>query len=179
MTSNPHKAREIGIFLAGCVEVVHVSLEIPEYRHDDVAEIARRKAEYAYRGIKKPLIVDDTAFSIDALSGFPGPYAAYVQNTIGNAGILKLMDGVSDRGAHFETAIAYADQDGIRVFRGRIDGTIVSERGDEGFGYDPIFEWKGRTLAELSVEEKSGISHRARALVALREWLEQECIGSS
>lgn len=158
---------------------MNVSLEIPEYRHDDVAEIARRKAEYAYQVIKKPLIVDDTAFSIDALSGFPGPYAAYVQNTIGNGGILKLMDGLSDRGAHFETAIAYADQDGIRVFRGRIDGTIVSERGDEGFGYDPIFEWKGRTLAELSVEEKSGISHRARALVALREWLEQECIGSS
>jgi len=102
-----------------------------------------------------------------------------VQNTIGNAGILKLMDGVSARGAHFETAIAYADQDGIRVFRGRIDGTIVSERGDKGFGYDPIFEWKGRTLAELPVDEKSGISHRARALAALREWLGQECIGSS
>ncbi|HEU17286.1 MAG TPA: RdgB/HAM1 family non-canonical purine NTP pyrophosphatase, partial [Methanolinea sp.] len=177
VTSNPHKAREIGIYLAGCMEVMHVNLEIPEYRDDDVAEIARRKAEYAYRVIKKPLIVDDTAFSIDALSGFPGPYAAYVQNTIGNGGILKLMDGISDRRAHFETAIAYADQDGVRVFKGRIDGTIVLERGDEGFGYDPIFEWQGRTLAELSVEEKSGISHRARALSALRNWFEEERTG--
>jgi XTP/dITP diphosphohydrolase len=179
VTSNPHKAEEIGVYLEGCMEIEHVELEIPEYRNDDVGEIARKKGEFAYRIIQRPLIVDDTAFLIDALSGFPGPYAAYVQNTIGNSGILKLMAGVEDRNAHFETAIAYADREGVRTFRGRIDGTIVPERGDKGFGYDPIFEWEGRTLAELTVEEKSRISHRARALAAFRKWLEEGRIDSA
>jgi XTP/dITP diphosphohydrolase len=73
-----------------------------------VAEIARGKAEFAYRALSRPLIVDDTGFFIDALGGFPGPCAAYVQDTIGNEGILKLMEGVEDRSAHFETVIAFA-----------------------------------------------------------------------
>lgn len=173
VTSNPDKAREIGISLKGCAEVEHVNLEIPEYRDNDVGEIAKMKAEYAYQMIKKPLIVDDTAFSINALHGFPGPYAAYVQYTIGNLGILKLVAGLEDRSAYFETAIAYADHEGIRIFRGRVNGTIVPERGGEGFGYDPIFEWRNRTLAELSLEEKSRISHRARALASFAKWLEE------
>ena len=91
--------------------------------------------------LKTPLIVDDTGFSIDALNGFPGPYAAYVLNTIGNTGILKLMEGVTDRRARFTTAIAYADEQGIQVFTGTIEGRITtSPRGSGGFGYDPIFE---------------------------------------
>ncbi len=172
VTSNPHKAKEIAAFFEGIAEITHVPLECPEHRDDDVGEIARRKAEFAWEVIKEPLLVDDTAFCIRALKGFPGPYAAYVLRTLGNSGILKLLDGEPDRAAYFETAIAYADQAGIRVFRGRIDGRIVSGRGSGGFGYDPIFEWEGRTLAELPLEEKSRISHRARALLALRNWLE-------
>jgi len=168
----------MGVYLEGYMEVEHVRLEIPEYRDDDVGEIAKKKGEFAFRIIKRPLIVDDTAFSIDALNGFPGPYAAYVQNTIGNSGVLKLMSGIEDRNAHFETAIAYVDHQGVRIFRGRINGTIVPERGDEGFGYDPIFEWEGRTLAELPMKEKSRISHRARALSAFRKWIGEERAGS-
>lgn len=172
VTSNPNKAREIAVFFEGVAEITHVPLECPEQRDDDVGEIARKKAEFAWKEVKEPLIVDDTAFCIRALNGFPGPYAAYVLNTLGNSGIQKLLEGVPDRAAYFETAVAYADQAGIRVFRGRIDGRVVPFRGSEGFGYDPIFEWEGRTLAELPLEEKSRISHRARALIALRQWLE-------
>ncbi len=60
---------------------------------------------------------------------------------------------------------------GIRVFRGILPGQIVEPRGMEGFGYDPIFEWNGRTLAEIPLEEKSRISHRALALGELHDWL--------
>ncbi len=172
VTSNSHKADEIRSYFQGLAEVVHVCIECPEYRHDDVGEIAKEKASYAFSQVKEPLIVDDTAFYIDALSGFPGPYAAYVFNKLGNPGILKLMEDEKDRNAHFETAIAYADSSGIRVFRGTISGTLVEPRGREGFGYDPIFEYEGKTLAEFSVDEKSRISHRARALANLREWLQ-------
>lgn len=171
VTSNPHKAREVAAFFQGNPEVEHVNLECPEFRHSDVGEIARGKAKFAYGHLKRPLIVDDTSFSVKALGGFPGPYAAYVLDTIGYRGILRLLEGVEERGASFETAIAYADGEGIRIFRGRIDGIITrSPRGREGFGYDPIFEVEGKTLAELTLEEKSGISHRARALEAFGEW---------
>ncbi|PKL69445.1 MAG: non-canonical purine NTP pyrophosphatase, RdgB/HAM1 family [Methanomicrobiales archaeon HGW-Methanomicrobiales-1] len=171
VTSNANKAVEVAAFFSGTLEVSHVALEIPEHRSDDVGEIARGKAQYAYDQLRTPLIVDDTGFSIDALSGFPGPYAAYVLHTIGNTGILKLMDAVKNRQAHFTTAIAYADESGIRVFTGSIHGSITtSPRGENGFGYDPIVDINGRTLAEISLEEKSVMSHRAKALVAFRDW---------
>lgn len=174
VTSNANKAREVAAYFMGVLEVEHVALACPEFRNDDVGEIARAKAEFAYQAISRPLIVDDTGLFIDALRGFPGPYAAYVHDTIGNAGILKLMEGVEDRGAHFETAIAFAREDGIRIFRGILPGTIVAPRGEGGFGYDPIFEHAGQTLAEMPLAEKSKISHRARALEAFRAWVERE-----
>jgi XTP/dITP diphosphohydrolase len=174
VTSNANKAREVAAYFAGVLEVEHVALECPEFRHADVGEIARGKAEFAYRTLSRPLIVDDTGFFIDALGGFPGPCAAYVQDTIGNTGVLKLMEGVEDRKAHFETAIAFAREDGIRIFRGILPGTIVAPRGEGGFGYDPIFACDGRTLAEVPLAEKSRISHRARALEAFRAWITQE-----
>ena len=171
VTSNPHKAREVAAFFQGEVEVEHVSLECPEFRDSDVGEIARGKAGCAYGHLKRPLIVDDTAFSVTALRGFPGPYAAYVLDTIGYEGILRLLEGMEDRGASFETAIAYAGEEGIRIFMGRVDGIIArSPRGREGFGYDPIFEVEGRTLAEMPMDEKNRISHRARALAAFGDW---------
>ncbi len=174
MTGNPNKAREVAAYFEGVLEVEHVPLDCPEFRDDDVGEIARGKAEFAYRTLARPLIVDDTALSIDALRGFPGPYAAYVQKTLGNEGIVKLMEGVTDRSAHFETAIAFADERGIRVFRGILPGTIVTPRGEEGFGYDPIFAYEGQTLAEMPLAAKSRVSHRARALEAFRAWVEQD-----
>jgi len=174
VTSNAGKAREVAAYFAGVLEVEHVPLECPEFRHADVGEIARGKAEFAYRTLARPLIVDDTGLFIDALRGFPGSYAAYVQETIGKAGILKLMEGVADRSARFETAIAFAGPEGIRIFRGILSGTIVAPRGEEGFGYDPIFSYEGQTLAEMPLAEKSRVSHRARALEAFRAWVEQE-----
>jgi XTP/dITP diphosphohydrolase len=174
VTSNANKAAEVAAFFQGAVEVDHISLEAPEIRSDDVGEIARGKAEYAYGKLKTPLIVDDTGLSIEALNGFPGPYAAYVQHTLGNTMILKLMEGRRDRNARFTTGIAYADEKGIRIFKGTLDGRISSSpRGDAGFGYDPIFETGGRTLAEIRIEEKSQISHRAKALIAFRDWFLQ------
>jgi XTP/dITP diphosphohydrolase len=175
VTSNAGKAAEVAAYFGGLLEVSHVALDVPEHRSDDVGEIARGKAEYAYRQLRTPLIVDDTAFCIDALNGFPGPYAGYVLDSIGNSGILKLMEGVQDRSARFTTGIAYADEHEVRVFIGSIEGRIAtSPRGGGGFGYDPIFEVGIKTLAELTIEEKSRISHRARALAGFHDWFIKE-----
>jgi XTP/dITP diphosphohydrolase len=171
VTSNAGKAAEVAAFFGGLLEVEYRALEIPEPRSNDIAEIAREKVRYAYCQLNTPLIVDDTGFFIDALKGFPGPYAAYILNSIGNAGILKLMEGISDRDARFTTAIAYADERGIEVFTGTLEGKIaLCPRGKNGFGYDPIFEIGEKTLAEYSIQEKSRISHRARALSSFHDW---------
>lgn len=172
VTSNVNKAREVAAFFAGVAEVDHTFLEIPEFRDNDVGVIAEEKARYAWDALRCPLIVDDTGFFVSALNGFPGPYAAYVLDTIGMEGILRLLEGAEDRSAYFETAIAYADGEGtVRVFRGVVEGTIVSPRGEQGFGYDPIFSVEGRTFAERTIEEKAMMSHRGRALAALRQFI--------
>ncbi len=172
VTSNRHKAQEIAEYFKGIADVEHVALECPEIRHDDVTKVAAEKAAFAFSVLQKPVMVDDTSFCIKALNGFPGTCAAYVFRTIGNAGILQLLEGSPERGAYFETALAFADRDEIKVFSGRIDGEIVNPRGERGFGYDPIFEFEGKTLAELGSREKSLASHRARALTSLRSFLE-------
>jgi XTP/dITP diphosphohydrolase len=175
VTGNTHKATEVAEFFRGTADIIHVSLDLPEYRSDDVGAIARGKAEFAFRQLGSPLIVDDTGLFIDALNGFPGPYAAFVLNSIGNAGILKLMAGITDRHARFVTAIAFSDHQGVHVFQGTIEGRIATiPRGTGGFGYDPIFETGGKTLAEIPLEEKSRVSHRARALAAFHDWFVQE-----
>ena len=171
VTGNPHKAEEMATFLEGTVAVEHVPLDCPEFRDDEVGPIAREKARFAYATLRRPLIVDDTGFFVTALNGFPGPYAAYVLGTIGNEGMLRLLEGAADRSAYFVTAVAYADADGVRVFEGRLDGEVTTApRGSGGFGYDPIFAVDGRTLAELPLPEKNRFSHRARALAAFRGW---------
>jgi len=171
VTSNAHKAQEVGAFFGGSLKLSQVSLDIPELRSENIEEIAYAKAQSAFEELKRPLIVDDTGFFIDAFNGFPGPYAAYVLRTVGVNGILKLMEGVTDRNASFVTSIGYADEREVRVFSGTIQGTIATEkRGAAGFGYDPIFLMGNRTLAEMALEEKSRVSHRARALSAFRDW---------
>lgn len=171
VTGNKGKAAEVAAFFAGIAEVTHTPFEAVEPQADSVAEIARAKAEQAYAALNVPLIVDDTGLFIEALAGFPGPYAAYVQDTAGNDGILRMMAGVLDRRAYFATAVAYADENGIRVFEGRVDGEITdAPRGTEGFGYDPIFAVGEKTLSEMTITEKNEVSHRARALEEFRKW---------
>lgn len=171
MTGNPHKVDEVASFFSGIAQIEQVDCEIPELRHDDVRSVARAKAETAWDQLRRPLIVDDTGFFVPALNGFPGTCAAYCMKTIGNGGILKLLDREADRSAYFETAIAYASPEGIEVFTGRIDGIITgAPRGLGGFGYDPIFLFDSRTLAELPLSEKSAVSHRGKALALFRDW---------
>ena len=170
VTSNEHKVKEAAGIMNGLADVEHISLECPEIRDESVAVVARGKAEYAYRTLGCPVICDDTGFFVSALNGFPGSCAAYVQKTIGNDGILKLLSDKTDRSAWFETGIAYADSGGVQVFVGRIDGMIVEPKGTGGFGYDPIFAVKGKTMAEMTADEKNRVSHRSIGLHALREW---------
>jgi len=176
VTRNKHKFEEASYVLSHFgVRVVQVDLERVEIQSDDLSEIALTGAKQASLRLGRAVVVEDAGLFVDALNGFPGPYSSYVFRTIGIRGILKLMSGVGDRRARFESAVAYCDPSGeCRVFRGVALGVIALEpRGSGGFGFDPIFipdEGGGLTYAEMSFERKCEISHRAKAFKAFGEW---------
>lgn len=136
------------------------------------------KAEAVVEATGHAAVADDTGLEVAALGGAPGvttaryagPEATYEDNV---DKMLRELDGHTDRAARFRTAVALVTPEGDRlVVEGHLDGAITTERrGTGGFGYDPIFEVGGRTLAEIPAEEKNRISHRARALHALAEAL--------
>ncbi|MFB6086661.1 MAG: RdgB/HAM1 family non-canonical purine NTP pyrophosphatase [Halodesulfurarchaeum sp.] len=173
VTTNAEKAAEAEAHL-GDTAVTQVDYDYDEVQADDVAEIAARGAQEAYEALEgtDPVVVDDTGFYIHALDGFPGPYAAYVDDTLGIERVWNLASDLAEKSASFRCAIGYADDERVKTFEGRVDGSLVAPRGEGGFGYDPIFEYEGRTFAELAMGEKNEISHRARALTKLAEWLE-------
>ncbi|AGK61093.1 dITPase [Archaeoglobus sulfaticallidus PM70-1] len=135
-----------------------------EFQGDSLEEIAYKSALALVNKIKEPFFIEDSGLFINALNGFPGPYSSYVFKTIGNDGILRLMEGVENRKAKFIAVIAYFDGSRVRIFNGEVEGEISREkRGDKGFGYDPVFLYGDKTFAELG-EEKNEVSHRRRAL---------------
>jgi XTP/dITP diphosphohydrolase len=167
-TSNRNKFAEAAAALRPHgVELKHFPFEHREIRSDSLEEIASEAAEEAYRRCARPVFVEDSGLFIKALSGFPGPYSAWVQKKIGNAGILRLMKGAKDRSATFEACIAYHDGKAVRTFHGSCAGAIAdAARGISGFGYDPIFVPEGhlQTFAE-NIELKNNISHRYKSLL--------------
>ena len=149
-----------------------------EIQSDSLKEIAETSARNAYNNTKSPIFVEDAGLFIDGLSGFPGPYAAYVYKTIHNSGILKLMENIADKQAKFQSVIAYCDQTlcDPKCFWGEAKGEITqTERKPQGktpFGFDPIFQpiRSNKSFAEMTIPEKNGFSHRAIALRKFAEW---------
>lgn len=177
-TNNFHKFNEARRVLAQhkiAVGMLRVkALEIQSY---SLRHIAQSSAVDAFGRCRLPLIVEDAGLFVNALKGFPGPYAAYVYQTVGNAGLLKLLDGVEDRKATFRSAIVYYNGHGEPVcFEGEAAGEITREErvgnGKSGFGFDPIFQPDGstKTFAEMALEEKNGFSHRANAIHKFAKW---------
>jgi XTP/dITP diphosphohydrolase len=175
VTRNPHKLDEISAILTPLgIVVERLDAEKIEVQHDDVAVVAKKAAEFLCSTYGDYVVVEDTGLYIDALGGFPGPYAEYVYRTIGLRGVLKLLEGVADRSAVFRCAVALCLGGEVRVFVGETRGRIAEEpRGSSGFGYDPIFIPEGGSLtyAEMGEEVKNRISHRAKAFTALATWL--------
>ncbi len=174
VTQNKHKLRELTpLFNEYGVKFDMIGLAKFEIRSDDVVSVAREAARHAYQESGRPVVVDDTGLYIDALNGFPKAYPAFVLETIGNEGILKLLKGGENRDATFVSAVGFCDGTTLRVFKGTMKGTISHEEiGNEGFGYDPIFIPDGysMTYAQLGFEEKTAISHRTQAFRGFLEW---------
>ena len=165
------------------IAVGMLKLKGDEIQSDSLKEIAEKSVQNAYRRCQLPIFVEDAGLFIDALSGFPGPYAAYVYKTIHNSGILKLMSDSKERAAKFQSVIAYCDQETNcepTCFDGEVKGEITAverkEQGKSGFGFDPIFQPEGsaKTFAEMTLAEKNGYSHRAMAIRKFAEWYRKQ-----
>ena len=165
------------------IAVGMLKLKGDEIQSESLQELAEKSVLNAYKRCRLPIFVEDAGLFIDALSGFPGPYAAYVYKTIHNSGILKLMTGEKNRKATFQSIISYCDDQNTTdpvSFYGESKGEITTkeriEQGKSGFGFDPIFQPEGssRTFAEMTIQEKNGYSHRANAIRKFAEWYKKQ-----
>lgn len=181
-TSNVNKFNEARMVFAGYkIAVGMLRVKTLEVQSETLEEIAKTSAIEAFRHCHLPVIVEDAGLFIDALNGFPGPYAAYAYKTIGNSGLLKLMENIENRKARFQSAIAYCSSElkSPIHFGGEVLGEITKKerRGNDesGFGFDPIFKPtnSAKTFAEMLIAEKNKHSHRAKALRSFAEWYQQ------
>jgi len=176
-TNNQHKLDEVKKQLAGS-EFHIVSLkeigcfdELPETQ-DTLEGNSLQKADFVFRKFGTACFADDTGLEVTALNGAPGVHSAYYggEQRSSDANIQLLLDNLhnmQNRAAQFRTIITFIEPAGIYTFEGVVRGQILKEkRGIHGFGYDPVFQPEGydRSFAEMSMDEKSKLSHRARAV---------------
>ena len=187
-TNNKHKLEEIKDILGKDFEIVSLA-EIG--CHEDIPETgltleenARQKSTYIVEHYNHDCFADDTGLEVDALNGEPGVHSArYAEGTDHDSEanmrkLLSKMSNVKERTARFRTVISLIINGVEHQFEGRVEGRIATEKhGTEGFGYDPIFipEGYNKSFAELGEEVKNQISHRARAVKKLAEYLSSSC----
>ncbi len=183
-TNNAHKLAEIRAILGRDIEILSLA-DIG--CHDDIPETADTlegnaliKARWVKERYGHDCFADDTGLEVQALGGGPGVHTARYaypdrHDPVANTRkLLAELSGSDNRAARFRTVIALIQGSEEHLFEGIVEGEIATEeRGTEGFGYDPVFvpEQLGQTFAELGVEVKNGISHRARAVSRLADFL--------
>lgn len=179
-SKNSDKVAEIEEVLAGSglVDEIVRDLDWPDVEEtgETLEANALLKARSVVEATGLPVIADDTGLEVKALGGAPGvktarfagAEATYADNV---AKMIRVMNGIEDRSARFRTVVALVFPDGVEIVAdGSVDGRITEEpRGERGFGYDPVFEVDGVTMAEMTLDEKNELSHRALALRALIE----------
>ena len=184
-TNNAHKLSEVQAVLGDGYELVTprqcgIEEEIPETA-ETLEGNARQKARYLFERTGLDCFADDTGLEVEALNGAPGVHSArYAPDghdfAANNRLLLKNLAGEENRRARFRTVICLIEQGKEHLFEGIVEGRIIDhEAGSEGFGYDPLFVPEGfdHTFAEMSAEQKNGISHRGRAVRKLVDYLHQ------
>jgi len=185
-TANAGKLREAAEVLGPDFEIVSlaqagITEEIPE-TGKTLQENSLQKATYLFERTGLPCFADDTGLEVDALGGAPGIYSARYagpnhDHQANMDKLLKELGATEERRARFKTVVTLILADGQpRFFEGTCEGNIArAKRGNGGFGYDPVFlpdAYPGRTLAEVSEEEKNAVSHRGQAIRAMAAWLQ-------
>lgn len=182
-TNNTHKIKEVQQLLGGAFEVVGLKAidcteELPETQETIVGNSAQ-KAQFIYQNYGVNCFADDTGLEIEALRGEPGVHSAHYagperDSRANMAKVLKKLTGISNRQAQFRTVITLIMDEQEHTFEGIAPGTVAeAASGEAGFGYDPIFIPQGykQSFAEMTLEEKNQISHRAEAVRKLVNFL--------
>jgi len=171
-SSNEHKFQEAERILANLgMQINLFKTTLEEIQSNNLNDIAEKKAINAYDLIQKPVIIEDDGLFINTLNGFPGPYSSYVYDTIGNKGIMNLLENSQVRDAKFVSIIAYCDSDcDVKLFESSIPGKISSIIEKGGWGYDPIFIPDGESKTYANVSDKDKFSHRSAALTKFSNW---------
>ena len=171
-SSNSHKFEEAKRILSKMeIDLTLFKTELEEIQSDSLAQIATHKARDAYTKVQKPVIIEDDGLFINSLNGFPGPYSSYVYDTIGNKGVIDLLENSEVRDAKFVSIIAYCDNDyGTKLFESSIPGKISSVIEEGGWGYDPIFIPDGESKTYANVSDKDKLSHRSASLTKFSNW---------
>ena len=172
VSSNENKFQETERILSNFgMQINFFKTTLEEIQSNDLNDIAEQKAINAYEIVKKPIIIEDDGLFIDSLNGFPGPYSSYVYDTIGNKGIMNLLENCEIRDAKFVSIIAYCDSDcDVKLFESSIPGKISSIIEKGGWGYDPIFIPDGESKTYANVSDKDKFSHRSAALTKFSNW---------
>ena len=163
VTGNLNKVREAEQKLG--IKLNHTSIDLHELQEVDVECVVKHKAKTAFEQLCKPVIVEDVSLGFKAFNGYPGALIKWHRQYVTTKNICKILNGF-DRTAIAKCAICIFDEKEYRVFVGETKGQIIyEEKGISGFGFDPIFQPDGceKTFAEMILEEKNKISHRAKA----------------
>ena len=171
VTSNKNKVREIKEILGPNIKIREINL--PEIQSLNLDEVITEKAKEAFKIVKKPIVVEDVSLEVEALKGLPGTFVKFFLQTIGTEGTAKLV-GKNSTFTTVTAAFALYDGKKIKIFKGSIRGKLIKKnKGENGFGFDKIFVPTGfkETYAQLSSELKNKISHRAKALKKLKDYL--------
>lgn len=175
VTGNAGKRREAERLLGGTLE--SLELDLPEIQSADLFTVLRAKGEEAFRRLGRPIVVEETGFEIEALNGFPGPLVKWMLEAVGAEGLARTALALDNPRARACCALLVRDPLGSVEAFGYTEGRLVlPARGDQGFGWDPVFEPDGedKTYGELSSEEKDRLGHRGRAWRALLDVLRRE-----
>ncbi|KAJ5855409.1 uncharacterized protein N7529_009353 [Penicillium soppii] len=173
ITGNKHKLRETKAILGNMVQISNQRVNTTEIQ-GSLEEIATDKCRKAAIAVNGPVLIEDSALEFRALKGFPGPYIRPFFSALGNDGLHKLLTAYEDKAARAVCTFAFSA--GPRsepiLFQGYTEGMIVPKRGQGGFAFDPIFEFEGKTYAEMTFDYKNTVSERFKALEKFKSWLQ-------
>ena len=171
LTGNKGKFEEASKIIPGLLQNDN---DLPEIQSLDSHDVISSKLEWARNNTKGFIIVEDGSLSIDCLNGLPGPLIKWFSKALGNEGIYNIVSKFDNPNAQAKVVVGLLeDHSKISYFEGVVKGRIVAPRGEQGFGWDPIFQPNGyeKTFAEMDQNEKNIISMRKIALEKVNSYL--------
>jgi inosine triphosphate pyrophosphatase len=174
ITGNQNKADYLARTLG--VELQHQKVDLDEIQSTDLHEIVEHKVKQAFALIGKPVLVEDVSLRFESLNGLPGPFVKFfVDAPDGLEKMCRMLDAFEDRSARAECVFGYYDGTNLQLFESGLNGKIAKNpRGENGYGWDKIFEpegYEGKTRAELDADGDASTYAAIKPFAALREFL--------